>query len=535
MEAPQILDVAGVSSLLDRLEIEADEVAVFSFAALHEPDGPAHLAFASVLFGPPEIAAESWPRWSANASQSSAALVQQWEAGGVDTTAWTDFAEVRDGWLFGRRCIAAADGVAVTAAWLADLLAGDAVNIPGGPPIQAELRAAAGVTRTFPHLASPAGLLVGAVQRPTIGYFFPMIDPPNVADAPVAWDIGGYSVPAAPLWVLGLPITDPPLHSRPFDPESLPVPGVMVGRVERRAWISGLRGEPTGETYLIALGLDHQRVSLADLEVDLEEFHDGELISARRLRLGDLQLPPLPIPPTHVVELQMSSLGLRLSRQVRLYDRDGLLLDIGDRMPTIEAIQLVVQAGNAQPVETVIGGAPPTALLDRLARADQADAEYAQALQEGLAGRVIDDPAKGLPVLRDLLQGAHGDLAVLDPYFGWDVVDWSALGLATGGIRVLTGHGYYNGNGTLTQQKVKAPPAGTAPASASFSARSWRGGKPPWHDRVYLWQGGGLSVGTSPSGLGKRVARIDRMTANETAGWQNMFDTWWASADVATI
>jgi hypothetical protein len=128
---------------------------------------------------------------------------------------------------------------------------------------------------------------------------------------------------------------------------------------------------------------------------------------------------------------------------VRLHDRDGLPLDIGDRMPTLERIQLSVQAGDAEPVVIVIGGAPPAALLERLARADK--------------------------------------------------------------------------------------------AAASLEARSWRGGTAPWHDRFYLWQGGGLSVGTSPSGLGKRVARIDRLNANEAAGWQNLFNTWWASADVAAV
>lgn len=530
MHDPPVLDVDAVKSLIDRLNVEPDEAAVFSFAAVHEAGVSARLVFASVLFGPPVMAAQSWPQWSANVSQSAAVLLQQWEAGGVDTAAWTEFSDVRDGWLFGRRSVAAEDAVGVTTAWLADLLAGQSVNVPGGPAVQTQLRAAAGVTRTFPHLTSPAGLVVEAVHRPTVGYFFPSETEAVMSEAPHTWDVNGYPVPSAPLWVLGLPITDPPLHSKPFDPNALPVPGLFVGRVERRAWIAGLRGDPKGETYLIRLGFDEQRISLADLELDLEEFHEGELISARRLRLGDLALPQAPIPTGQTVIVEMSSLGLQLSRQVRLYDRDGLLLDIGDRMPTLETIKLVVQAGDADPVETVIGGAPPTALLARLARADQAEFEYGQALEAGLAGRVIDDPAKGLPALRDLLQGAHGDLAVLDPYFGWNTIDWSVLDKVTGNVRVLTGH-----SDRSKKQKVTHPPVGTAPAAASLEARSWRNGTPPWHDRVYLWQGGGLSVGTSPSGLGKRVARIDRMTANEAAGWQALLNTWWASADVAAI
>jgi hypothetical protein len=528
------LDGTAVNSLLDRLQIEPDDSVVFSFAALHQQGGPPGLIFASALFGPPEMAEQSWPAWSANVSPSTSVLVQQWQAGGVDIAAWTNFAEERDGWIFGRSSRGAPIAIGDTTSWLGDLLASRLAEIPGGPAVQVQVRAAGGVTRTFPFLASPAGLLVGAVHRPTIGYFFQVEVDLAAADAPNTWEVDGYPVPSAPLWVLGLPLANLPLHSKPFDPDAPPVPGVYVGRVERRAWIAGLRAAPGADTYRIALGIDEQRINLADLEIDLEEFREGELISARRLRLGDLALPQLPIPPGHELSVEMPSLGPELHRQVRLYDRDGLLLDITDRMPTIETIRLVVEAGDTAPVATVIGGAPPVALLERLARADKADLDYAQLLQEGLAGRVIDDPSKGLPVLTDLLQ-AHGDLAVLDPYFGWSVLDWSVLDKAIGHVRVLTGHGQYKRTGTLIKQRVAAPPPGTAPAAASLTVRSWRGGTPPWHDRFYLWEGGGLAVGTSPNGLGKRVARLDRLNANEAAGWRNLFNTWWTSAAVLPV
>jgi len=65
--------------------------------------------------------------------------------------------------------------------------------------------------------------------------------------------------------------------------------------------------------------------------------------------------------------------------------------------------------------------------------------------------------------------------------------------------------------------------------------RGWQQRSAAWHDRVYLWHEGGLSVGTSPSGLGKRVARVDRIAASEATGWQCMFDTWWSSPEAVPI
>jgi hypothetical protein len=58
---------------------------------------------------------------------------------------------------------------------------------------------------------------------------------------------------------------------------------------------------------------------------------------------------------------------------------------------------------------------------------------------------------------------------------------------------------------------------------------------PPWHDRLYLWEDGGASVGTSPSGIGNRVTRIDRIGKAEALGWQALFDAWWAAPDVHVI
>ena len=271
------------------------------------------------------------------------------------------------------------------------------------------------------------------------------------------------------------------------------------------------------------LGLDEERVSLADLELDLEEYESGDLASARRLRLGDILLPSEPIPPGHEVTIELPTLGPGLHRQLRLFDRDGLLLDATDRTPTVERVTLTIAADGAPPSTVTVGGVQLAKLTERLQRADQSDAAYRKMLEDGLTGRVVDDPATGLPALTALLRQAHGHLDIFDPYFGCDTGDWNVLVQVQVLIRVLTG------------RRVLPVPTGVAPAAPSVDVRKWRGRTPPWHDRIYLWSGGGLAVGTSPSGLGARVARLDRITASEADGWQRLFDAWWAGPNVQPI
>ncbi len=157
-----VLDVSDVLSLLGRLEIEEDEVCAVSFAAPSADGGrSAALAYGSLLFGPRELATLSWPKWSARTNHQQATLVSQWEAAGVDLSQWHEFAEYRSGWCFGRFTFSGPRMQEVVAAWLADLLAGAELQIPiqHGPRLSAVTHAAHALLRSFPLLASPAGLL----------------------------------------------------------------------------------------------------------------------------------------------------------------------------------------------------------------------------------------------------------------------------------------------------------------------------------------------------------------------------------------
>ncbi|MGC1238073.1 MAG: hypothetical protein WA860_04710 [Acidimicrobiales bacterium] len=273
-----------------------------------------------------------------------------------------------------------------------------------------------------------------------------------------------------------------------------------------------------------------ERSSLADLELDLEEFESGDLANAYRLRLGDIDLPLTPVAVGYEAVIELPTLGAGVHRQLRLFDRDGNLLDTQDRLPMSEKVTMSVSIEGGGDFEVTVGNSFQADLADRLKRADEAEEAYAKLLEEGLAGRIVDDPAKGLPKLIALLNDAKGRLDILDPYFGWHIPDWNVLAQIRVPIRVLTGYGK-----PLKSQGVMAPPASIQAAVLKLEIRAWRSGSAPWHDRVYLWDGGGASVGTSPSGLGARVARIDRMTAVEAEGWRQHFDTWWTGPDVGPI
>ena len=70
-----------------------------------------------------------------------------------------------------------------------------------------------------------------------------------------------------------------------------PAQGLLVGRLERRAWFDDVKGDGDFNHYELHVGLEPDRVDAADLEVELEEWADGgELTNVRRLLLGELDL-----------------------------------------------------------------------------------------------------------------------------------------------------------------------------------------------------------------------------------------------------
>ena len=522
------LDPSDVMSLINRLGSEPGEACVISLAAAcPEEAGTAALVFCSVLFGPQEMADESWPQWSGRTRDDLRSLADNWQAAGVALDQWREFTEQRAGFLY-VRATRTTDRYAEVAAWISEILAGrEAALAPGDPPVVASAQAATALVRSFPMLVTPASQLTSAAVRPATGYLFPLEVDSALRFPDPTWDLSGYPLTGAPHWLLGLPARTVPATSANPGPGIAGMAGIFIGRLERRAWLAGIRADPGADLFAIRLGIDESRVSIADLELDVEEYSAGDLASDRRIDLGDLKLPG-PVPAGRGVEVVLPSLGPGLERRVRLYDRDGVLLDATDRFAILEQINLTMTAGDTA-TSVQVGRSGPVSLTSRLEKADQAEAAYRKMLEEGLAGRIIDDPQHGLPELASLLSQARGHLDVLDPYFGHHLPDWDVLTKVPVAIRVLTGYGWKWQKGPV--QKVQLPTAGSPAAALPMEVRAWRQPSAPWHDRVYVWDGGGLSVGTSPSGLGNRVARLDRLSAVEADGWKRLVDAWWNAPD----
>lgn len=274
------------------------------------------------------------------------------------------------------------------------------------------------------------------------------------------------------------------------------------------------------------------RASPGDLEVDLEEYADDGLAQARRIRLADLALPG---GSPERVTVALPTLGPGLRRRLRLYDRAGRLLDTCDATAFVSQIKITMTGhiGDESTTRHVSLGQAPAAPnpVTRLAALDTAEAGYTRLLTEGLSRRILDDPVTALAAIQEAVQSARDDLLILDPYFGHQPADWAALEKVAVPVRVLTMHKQFAKAATATKPAqpdvlMPLPPHAGIQHVPLLGIRSWSQ-KAPWHDRVYLWVGGGLTVGGSPSGLGKRLRRLDRLSPVEADAWRTRFEALW--------
>jgi hypothetical protein len=211
---------------------------------------------------------------------------------------------------------------------------------------------------------------------------------------------------------------------------------------------------------------------------------------------------------------------------VRLYGLDGHLFDGDDNVHLAESIVTTFHLpGSTEPVATVRVGDPThPSLTQRLDDLERSDRAYTEVLRAGLSSRVIVNRSGGSRPLRERLAAARGELRILDPYFGVRGTLWEILDDVTVPIRIIT---------CRDLPQLEVPPPASAPNTPSIEIRH----VPPYpslfHDRSYIWAGGGVSVGASVNGLdSSALYLVESLSPVVVDDVTTHFTRWWQAANL---
>jgi hypothetical protein len=381
-------------------------------------------------------------------------------------------------------------------------------GVGGLPEARAFLAPARAPIKVSTHSQTDAGDLATYMTRPITGFHFKRTDTPAGVEAETWWTVGDVELAMPALDLLGFS----------WFPEKngAPPAGLLLGRFDRRAWLVSQKLVPEKDIYRVEIGIEPDRTELADLEIEVEEQAGDELVFAEHLRLEDVDIRAAeqalydasPVEGRLEIGVELPTLGRKMKRLVRLSHRDGALLDEWRSFNIVESISftLVVNGAEQRPVTT---GDTRQAqdVVELLGAVERVRSQYATMRREGTANRVFEDLDEGRDALRAILERAPGELLVVDAYLR----DWQLLSdLGGPPPRVLI--------------SAAVPPP---PDDFVGSVGRWRDGPAPFHDRFFLWEGGGVSVGTSAGAIHDRLFRIVRMGAAESDVLRSRFALWW--------
>jgi hypothetical protein len=473
-----------VSALVAYLEPEGDEVAVVS-AVTTTQDNPERILRASVIIGPSELGDSNWQGWETLHAIRSIGAAEP--VGPTYSTTSGEFRTYR-----------VVTDVAAATTWLAGISSAGIGEQSGMlPSVQMTIEAPIAPLRISPRLDSPASTFVMASVRSSTGFFFR--GPEVTFDAPTMWQHDGASLVNSPL--------SAGLMCSPGPPG-----GIVLARLERRAWISALRGGEDLGTFDCYIGIESDRIDVQDLSVSLDEWIDEELVHSQQVRFEELDVDHVRGEPNIVINLP--TLGPGVERTVRLHDRHGTLLDGSQsKFRIVESIGLTVNANldGGRAFTTVIGSRnSPPAFVDRSSAINRVRQQYEVLFDHGADSTLFLPGSDVQNVMRDRLAQSRGVLRIVDRYFGKSPLDWTMLDNVSVPIEVLTSKGI--------------PPPQTA--NARIAVR-WITKRPPFHGRAYLWEDGGFSVDASPDGFGRDPVYITPLPPAISRSWQAAFAAWW--------
>lgn len=486
-----------VAALFDYLEPEGDERAVLSLLLERDDGGHHWLVLGSLILGPEAIAADNWTRWMLDHGVNPMTLVEH--AGADYSVRHKEHVVVRT----------VAD-IPTATVWVDELVrTGRAPSIGVAPSMFADLKGPSAPIRVSPRLGTAASSHVRRCVRAAVGFHFHGDGIDSSQEPATVWDDNGQHYINPPL-AAGL-------HARSGEPG-----GLVLARLERRAWFNELRGSDGLKTFDCYIGLERNRVSVDELAVTIDEWVDGELAHSQRLALEDIDVEHVRSEP--LITVRLPTLGTRVNRTIRLHDRNGAFLDGSeDQFVITETINIALRVvGPRQSLDEPdaheesfsVGTAhPQPTLVGRADAVRRVQAEYGELYSAG-AGRILVPAGADLRTLmRTRLRDARTKLQVVDRYFGKSLADWSMLDDVAVPTEVL-----------LSTSSTPPPPR------PGRTVRRLPGKPPPFHGRAYLWEGGGVAVDASPDGFGHAPIVITPLNAAVSASYRAAFDGWWSLA-----
>ena len=384
----------------------------------------------------------------------------------------------------------------------------------GLPAMSRSLGSPLMMLQVMPSVDSPASSLLVGVKRPVQGLIW-AADERHAQVVPDRVELAGGRrsfVPATEL--AGIYVT-----SAEVPDELQTTQGVFVGRAERRAWLVESRGEESFEHYLIQIGWDPRRTDLSMLELTHVERLGLETVMSVRVALGDLGAAP-DVSGSRRVTVKVPTVGRSVTHEVLLHTLEGELLDRSGPYPIAELVSLSITVDGQEDLRpTVIGATgPPPPWQERAGRLGDIEADMTELLASAAQARILLDRQSARQRLVERLVAATGELLVHDPYFGRDADDW----------RLLDGVGIPTRVLTCKLAKDKLP---RLPAHVTAKVRA----KAPMHERIYLWDGGGVALGGSPTTFGNAPVRMEQLRLSDVKWWRDEFLRLWESEHFATI